>query len=124
MIRMLYVYVTVLLVNLYKYGTKDNVNLNFTEVIITGYKSCVYKYTATKSLRSLLKYVQWVWEMYVLEKKIKKEEVYKRYNGTSSVLVNIYVFNLLSFPLKPGEQATTQYTLLFSQYYKKNSRVY
>ena len=55
---MLYLYVTVLLVNLYKYGTKDNVNLNFTEVIINGYKSCVYKYIATKSLQSLLKYVQ------------------------------------------------------------------
>jgi hypothetical protein len=62
--------------------------------------------------------------MFWKKKKIKKEEVYKMYNGTSSVLVNIYVFNLLSFPLKPAEQATTQYTLLFSQYYKKNSRVY
>ena len=30
------VYVTLLLVNLRKYGTKENVNLNIAEVIVTG----------------------------------------------------------------------------------------
>jgi len=40
-----------------------------------------------------------------------------------SLLVTICVLNLLSFPLKPAEQETTQFALLFSQYYKKSSKV-
>jgi hypothetical protein len=33
---MLHLYVTLLLVNLYKYGTKDTVDLNIPEVTVTG----------------------------------------------------------------------------------------
>jgi hypothetical protein len=60
----LYIILVLLLVNLYKYVTKDNVDLNVTEVIVTGEKMCVYKCTATIStiirlrLRSILRYVQ------------------------------------------------------------------
>jgi hypothetical protein len=57
-IKKLYLYVTVLPVNLYKYGTKHNVVFNLSEVILNGYKIFLYKSIATMRLRSLLKYVQ------------------------------------------------------------------
>jgi hypothetical protein len=73
-------------------------------------------------LRSLLKYVKWLWKnTYVpaqiwLEKKMKNAEVCKLYSQSYifSFLFIVYVFNL-SFPVKPAEQETTQYTLFFSQ---------